>query len=99
MALVFAGGAYSQVSLWVFSFELAFLSFLTQVDRWSGTKKALAFSLQKKTTQTNMAKKNASLQLPCQGNSLWDEMTYDHLLKPIFLGGNDTSRGRNACNG
>lgn len=40
----------------------------------------------KKTTQTNMAKKNASLHVPCQGNSLWDEMTYDHLLKPIFWG-------------
>lgn len=86
MALVVAGGAYSQVSLWVFSFELTFLSFLTQVDGWSGTKKALAFSLQKKMTQTNMAKKNASLHLRWQGNSLWDEMTYDLLLKPIFWG-------------
>lgn len=57
MALVFAGGAYSQVSLWVFSFELAFLSFLTQVDRWSGTKKALAFSLQKKRRKQIWQKK------------------------------------------
>lgn len=87
MALVFAGGAYSQVSLWVFSFELAFLSFLTQVDRWSGTKKALAFSLQKKTTQTNMAKKTLHFNYLAKEETLfgmkWPMITYWNL----FFGG------------
>ena len=75
MALVFAGGAYSQVSLWVFSFELAFLSFLTQVDRWSGTKKALAFSLQKKRRKQIWQKKRfTSITLPRKLSLGWNDL-------------------------